>query len=110
MESFGYIYFGVWAALAIADLYLLFGTKNAKLKRILFPLLVIFAGVWVLLFIVFLGFPRHVLYIAIPSVILITILNLKLTKFCDACGSVVRGEFFSVPKQCNNCGAKLRGK
>ena len=110
MKSFEFIYFGVWAVLAAVNLYVLYGTKNVKLKRTLFPLLVIMAGGWVLLFLVVLGFSRHVLYIFIPTLILIAILNLRLIKFCDACGSVVKGEFFNVPKQCNNCGAKLRDK
>ena len=109
MESFGYIYFGLWGALAVANLYVLFGTKDAKLKRTIFPIFVILAGALVLLFIVLMGFPRHVLYIAFPNVILITILNLKLIKFCDSCGRVVRGEFFIVPKHCHKCGAKLSG-
>jgi len=110
MESFGYIYFGLWGALAATNLYVLFGTKNAKLKRTLFPIFVILSGVLVLLFILLMEFPRHVLYISIPNVILITVLNLKLIKFCDSCGSVVRGEFYSVPKRCQKCGVKLSGE
>ena len=101
------IYFIILLMLGAVAPYLLFRTKNAKIKRILFPLLVILVGSWVLGFIWFLGFPRKVLFIATVSVALVSFLNWRSFKFCNACGSTVRGESFSTPKQCSSCGAEF---
>jgi hypothetical protein len=109
-DSIRYVYFGIWAALMAANLYILFATKNAKAKRMLLPVLGVLAGVSVLLFLVLNDFSRAVLYLAVPVVILISILNLRQFKICDSCASLVRGEFFGVPKECHNCGARLNGK
>lgn len=109
-DSIRYVYFGIWAALVAANLYILFATKNAKLKRTLLPILGALAGVSVLLFLVLADFSREALYLAVPVVILTTILNLRQFKICDSCASLVRGEFFGVPKECHKCGARLNGK
>lgn len=109
-SSFRYIYFGIWVVLAAANLYLFFGTKNARLKKTMLPILAALAGVMVLLWFVLAGFSRQSLYFALPVVVLLIFLNLRQFKICDDCTSLVRGEFFSAPKQCHKCGANLNAR
>jgi hypothetical protein len=108
-DSIRYVYIGIWLTLLAANLFLLFGTKKPKLKRALLPILGGLAVISVLLFLTLADFCREALYLALPVVILITVLNLRQFKICDSCASLVRGDFFSVPKECHKCGAKLTG-
>lgn len=110
MGTLGYIFFGTWAVLGAANLYLLYGTKDVKRKRKLFPLSVTLAGGLMLVFIMLFGFPLQVILVAVPSIILISFLNLKFIKFCDSCGSTVKGSFLNPSEHCHKCGAMLNDK
>ena len=66
-ESIRYICFGIWGVVAAANLFILFGTKNAKLKRPLLPVLGVLAGVSILLFLALADFANKTLYLAVPS-------------------------------------------
>jgi hypothetical protein len=94
--------------LLAANVFILFGTKRAKVKKAFIPVLGVLAGVFVLFFLDLSGFSRSTLYLAAPVVIVLIILNLRQFTICHVCANLVRGPFFVAPKDCPNCGAKLR--
>jgi predicted neutral ceramidase superfamily lipid hydrolase len=105
-ESIRYAQYGILATLAAANFYIVFG-KNSTLKRALLPVLGALASVSLLLFLALIGLPSRMLYLAVPVVILMIVLNLRQFKICGSCSSLVRGAFFAVPKECHKCGAKV---
>ena len=86
-------------------------SKNAQLKRRLWPPYIIGIGL------LFLGvvslMSRRAAgdfsLVAIPMVVVITLLNLRAVRFCDACGKTIyNAGIFSRAEFCPNCGAKLK--
>jgi rRNA maturation endonuclease Nob1 len=54
------------------------------------------------------GIPASDFTFIIPFVALITFINLRVMKFCNACGRTVMNQNpFSPPKFCSKCGAAL---
>ncbi len=105
-----YLFFGIWAIGILANLYLLFGTKNPKLKARLLPIIGVLAGAAGLMVLVQWGLPRTALYFVVPAYALLIVLNLRQFKICEGCASLVRGDWFSAPRECLKCGAKLNGE
>jgi hypothetical protein len=103
---FVYIYFAAWALLGIATCYVLFGIKQARLKRILFPILVLVASAMAPFFLYLMEFPTRVFYLAIPAAIAIAVLNIAFTKFCETCGSAYKSGAFGATAHCPKCNAK----
>ena len=81
------IFICTWVAYAIISWRIFSVSKNATLKRNLFPLFNIGNGILFLTFIYLLGFVIYPLIVV--GVILIVISNYKQTKFCDSCGITV---------------------
>lgn len=103
------IFFGTWVVLGIISFAIFFLGKNAQLKRKLWPPFVIGIGVLFIGFTYAMGFGGEALYITVPAVILISVLNLRSTKFCDACGKTIINQNFLVkPEFCSKCGEKLQ--
>lgn len=103
------IFFGTWAVLAIISFAILFLVNNAQLKRKLWSPLVMGAGLIFIAFTYAMGFDGPALYIMAPTVILITYLNLRSTKFCDSCGkTMINQNFWVKPEFCSKCGEKLQ--
>lgn len=102
------IFFGVWAVLGLLSAGFFFLNRNASLKRKVWPPFNIFTGLLFIGFIWAMGFPAHVLYIAVPAVALITLLNLRAMQFCGSCGATLMNQNpLSRPAFCSKCGAKL---
>src|SRR5438093_13298734 len=84
-----------WIGLGIAGFFLFYVSKNAAFKRRFFPWYIIIVGL------IFAAIPvasgqTAALFMVIPAVALISFMNIRLTKFCDACGrTVVSHAFFS---------------
>ena len=100
-----------WVAIAALTLVagpFFYFSKNGRLKRRLYPFLVV---VQLFLFFGFI-FAQTGNLLSIPIwfigvVTLIIFLNLRTTKFCDSCGKYIRG--FLVPaKYCPKCGAQIK--
>ena len=103
------VFFIVWIALTIGSGLFFWLNRNAELKRKVLPPLLLVAGALFIGFIWVSGAPVNLLYIAIPLVALITILNIRGIKFCDACGSTLHSQNpFSPSKFCSKCGAELK--
>ena len=100
------VLFGIWILLGIGGALFFYGSENAALKRKLYPLFLL------LITAVFLGFTFFLqgslpLFLTV-AVVVIGFMNLRMTRFCDACGRmVVSRAFFVAPKFCQGCGAKL---
>jgi hypothetical protein len=64
---------------------------------------------------VFLGFlflmdvPREMFVVAVPIIAVTTLLNMRVIRFCDACGRTLHSQNpFSVPRFCSKCGAPIK--
>jgi hypothetical protein len=102
-----FVFFGVWVLLGVGSGALLwFG--SVELKRRWYPRLTVTAGVLFVSFVYWLMPVKQVLFVVIPAVTLITLLNLKTSKFCPQCGAFFQdfGSFFRS-NYCRKCGHQL---
>jgi hypothetical protein len=102
------IFFGVWVVLGLFSGAFFFFGKNAGLKRKVWPPFAIATSILFVGFAWAMGFPSEVFTVMIPVVALITFLNLRSVKFCDACGkTTVSQNPFSSSEFCSKCGTKF---
>jgi hypothetical protein len=98
-----------WLLLGLASFLFFQFNRNAALKRRVWPPFMIIIGV------IFAAFLWHVtngyseaLLFMVPAIVIISILNIRLTRFCDACGRTLHAQpFCSRPAFCKYCGTKL---
>ena len=108
-ENPQFVFFG-WASLCVIFGLFFHFVRSAPLKRFLFPISTFVAASLFLGFVTLMsGFRREIAIIAIPGVILISLLNIASTRFCDHCGrTLVRQPiFFSRARFCSHCGEPL---
>lgn len=101
------VFFAVWAALALGGFLFFALNKDVALKRRLFPRLAIAAGV---LFggVIALMAPWPAFLLFVPFIALIVWLNIRMTRFCGACGKIlINHQWWSTMNFCPYCGAKL---
>ncbi|MCH9827845.1 MAG: hypothetical protein K0U79_08880 [Gammaproteobacteria bacterium] len=103
------IIFTLWVLFGVGFAAFFYFNRNAALKRrVLTPCLTA-QGLLFLGFAVYLGTPKQFLLIAVPGVFLITLINIRAIRFCDACGRTLHNQsLFSPPKFCSKCGASLQ--
>ncbi len=102
------IWVGVWIALGIAAYILFSRSKNVVFKEKAFVPFNIGVGVLFIFFLYLMSFPTLLILIAIPFTILITVLNIKINKFCQNCGKLVANSNpFSKTRFCPQCGSSL---
>jgi hypothetical protein len=107
------IFFGVWVVLGISASAFFFFNRNAALKRKIHPPFTIFVGILFLGFCALMGFAREPFFfiVMLPMVALITFLNIRNIRFCDAFGRTIFTQNpFSRPRFCAKCGADLDAK
>ena len=105
------IFISVWAVLGLISFLLFFVNKNAQLKRKIFPVFIIGIGIAFAGFVTWMFYPHPPYLIAYPAIVLISFLNIKMTKFCDECGKTNFSQnAFSALKFCQKCGASLERK
>lgn len=97
-----------WIFIVISGAVFFLGSRNARLKRKLFPLYIVAGSI------IFLGFiyfaDGTVPLLALIIVPLIGLMNIGMIRFCNACGATVNSHIpFSVPRYCPKCGATLDG-
>lgn len=102
-----FVFFGVWVLLGIGSAALLwFG--SLEFKRTWYPRLIVIAGVLFVGFVYWLVPVKQVLVVVIPAATLITLLNLKISKFCPQCGAFFQEfGFFFRSNYCRKCGHEL---
>jgi hypothetical protein len=99
-------------ALGIASFFFFQFNRDSRLKRRVWPALVVGYGI---LFVAFVLYETRgntlVLFLTVPAVIVISFLNLRGTRFCDSCGrTLYRQPVFSQSQFCPYCGAPLLQK
>jgi hypothetical protein len=99
-----------WIILGISSFAFFHFNRNAALKRRVFPILVVAAGLIFGCFVAYMCRRNlEVMFMVVPAIALITFLNFRTTRFCDACGrTVYRRSIFSRSQFCPQCGAQLK--
>jgi hypothetical protein len=102
------VFIVVWVALGLFSAGFFFLNKNAPLKRKVWPPFTIAAALLFIGFIVAMDAPAPALLFAVPGVVLITWIDLRVVRFCNSCGAtIMRQKPFATPKFCSRCGAAL---
>ena len=98
-----------WIILGIASFVFFQFNRNAALKRRIWPPFIIIIGfifgsfVWHMS-----GGRSEVLLFMVPAIVIISVLNIRLTRFCQSCGRTLHAQpFSSVGSFCKYCGATL---
>lgn len=101
------IFAAVWVVLGLGLWF--FSRRAARQRRKQWHLaLVAGAGLLFIFFSYALSQRIEVLYMAVPLVVLISVFNHRLTRFCPRCGfDVPRTGLFSRATFCPRCGGKL---
>jgi hypothetical protein len=110
--------FGTWVVLGISGFFLFYLGRDVAFKRKWFPRYIVLANsLGVFLSTTLIAHSSrspgtlNVLMIIAPAVCLISYLNIKLTRFCDRCGSTLYNQgLFPWIKFCPRCGAELDAK
>jgi hypothetical protein len=106
-EIFPY-FFALWAVLGIGSSAFFFLNRNAPLKRRLWPIVSIGASVLFIGFLWLMGILGKGFLFVVLFVGVITLLNLRMMKFCKSCGRTLMNQNpFSPPNFCPKCGAGL---
>ncbi len=101
-------FIGTWIALGAVGLGSTYFDKNIARKKRLLPVFTIATGATFLLFTLFMMPSAKVMAFAVPAVVLITWLNLRMVRFCSACGRTIQsGMWLSRAAYCPKCGARL---
>lgn len=104
------VFFGTWVVLGILSFYLFFIRDDYGFKVKYFKF-VILVGILFLGFVTAMGIPLQVFIIMVPSVALITLLNIKFTRFCKDCGkTIINNVPFAKIEFCPKCGSKLHDR
>ena len=99
------LFFGAWVAWGMAAHFLLYRGRSAAFRRRWHPVAVTISATAFLAFVLYIisiGFPRQILNLAGPALLVFLWLNLRHTRFCDACGK----QNFRVaerPRVCRAC-------
>jgi hypothetical protein len=102
------VFFTVWIALGLGGVIFFFRSKNAKLKKRVFPWYVGGAGTLFARFVVLLTGEPALLFLIVPAVLLISYGNIRTTKFCESCGTTLLHQgWFTKARYCSYCGAPL---
>ena len=103
------IFFVFWVVLGVTSGAFFYFSKNAPLKRKIWPPFVIGSATLFTAFAWYMsGESTGFAYIGIPMIVLITALNIRNVRFCDSCGKTIHNTNpFSPAKFCPKCGAGL---
>ncbi|WP_108124649.1 hypothetical protein [Saccharospirillum mangrovi] len=103
------IFIGTWIVLGGISTAIFIVGKNAQLKRKFWPPFIIGTGLLLIGFVYAMGIAGQAFYMMVTAVALVTILNLRSMKFCDACGRAVMNQNLLVKAEyCSKCGEKLQ--
>jgi uncharacterized membrane protein YuzA (DUF378 family) len=102
--ALGVVYF----VFGLAGVFVFFLSDNVSFKRRWYRPYAILSSTLLVCVAIAMGFPRRLLALLIPAVVVITALNIRSTRFCGQCGKIngLSG-FLLGPKFCAKCGAAL---
>jgi hypothetical protein len=105
-ENPQFVFIG-WLSLGVISWLFFHFVRSAALKRFLFPLWTFaVAGLFLGLVAVMFGIRREMACVAVPVVIVISLLNILTTRFCDHCGRTLIRQPFRA-RFCPHCGEPL---
>ncbi len=108
-DTLVWVFVGVWVVLAVGNAAFFLGSKNAKLKKRLFPWAMAFFAAVFALFLLLVNAGQPEFLVALPVLMLIVWINVRATKFCESCGAtVVNYLWFMKMRYCPRCGADLQ--
>jgi hypothetical protein len=99
------IVFGAWILLGAAGVWPFYVSRHVAFKRKYFPWYVGLAGVLLLGVVAAAGYSLADIATMVPSVALVCYLNLRATRFCDACGRTIIQQ--RSAEFCSKCGARV---
>ncbi len=98
----------LWLALAVGSFVFFRFNRDGKLKRRLWPLFNLGIAALAIITAIIMRFPTVWIYVLIPIVGVITVLDIRSASFCPACGRLVKRRRSSPGEPtCPACGAKL---
>lgn len=100
----------VWGLLGVSAFLFFHSIRDAALKRRVWPWFSVGTAVIFAVFVYSVAGRRNpgILGIMVPALVLITWMNLRMTRFCDACGTTITQRTpFSKDAFCSRCGAPL---
>src|SRR5262245_24020637 len=96
------------ALLAVACFLYFTLSRNAPLKRQLWPYYNIVLGGFIVAAAILMRFPLSWIIALVPLAVLIGFMNFRSTRFCMSCSSTLRGQgVFRRPDRCARCGASF---
>src|SRR4051812_37868066 len=99
-----WLFLTVWVLLGVGSAWFFLGSRDARLKRVIFPWFITLVGALFCGFVLLLTEAWVVLVVA-PATALIGFLNIRLTKFCDHCGRTLHNPSLFTPMRfCPSCG------
>jgi len=102
------MYFGLWFLVSIGSAAFFRYNRNAALKRRVWPAFLVVASLVFVGIVWFVGRRVEVLAFVVPAVALLTLANLRMVRFCGACGDTVRSASpWRRAVYCPRCGSKL---
>jgi hypothetical protein len=105
------IFIATWIILGISSFVFFYLGKNGRLKRRLWPVNVVFVGILFVVFVSLMKLPREMYIMLIPSIFLISVMNMFMVKFCLSCGHMVMIQNpFKRPNKCSKCNSELNKK
>lgn len=102
------VFMVVWVILGLSSFLFFHFNRNSSLKRKVWPIFTVAIGTIFGGFVLIMGRQPQVLFLMVPAIILISFLNIRMTRFCDPCGmTLYRQPIFSKTQFCPYCGNKL---
>lgn len=99
----------IWLGLSVGSMLLFQRGKDAERKRKLWPKYTIFSNAVLASFIVYMQPPLTMMIGLLIFMVPLTLLTIRSTKFCDACGNASRSPFFmKPPTACSHCKKPLK--
>jgi hypothetical protein len=98
-----------WILLSVASFCFFHFHRGAKLKRRIWPILIIGTALLFVAFsFYFLGSHLEMLVLVIPAVALVSFINLRKVRFCDSCGrTLYQQPIFRAASTCPCCGKPI---
>jgi hypothetical protein len=100
----------VWCILGLASFLFFHFNRNVALKRRVLPVLtVIVVAMFLGVVYYFIGSSQPLVFVfAVPAVVVISYLNIRMTRFCNSCGKTLHQQLpFTTVRFCPHCGAEL---
>ena len=100
-------FIAVWVLLAGTSGLFFFLSKNAPLKRKLWPPFSIFTALLFGAFAWAMGIPTQHLLLMLPFLVVVVVMNLRAIQFCNSCGATITSQSLAKAKFCSKCGSSL---